>query len=157
MAEGTGLENQQVGNTGAWVRIPESPPLMFIRGVNMKIIKSIEAYQLEELKLNRLYVNIYDLSLKYSYELNVQWKEFFFDLLNELAQKDNVTVPKLKNKTLLENLKGDYELIIALHDLKTDIRDYIEITDYISFQKWEAIEGNELVFYDDEILLVHTS
>ena len=123
----------------------------------MKIIKSIEAYQLEELKLNRLYVNIYDLSLKYSYELNVQWKEFFFDLLNELAQKDNVTVPKLNNKTLLESLKGDYELIIALHDLKTDIRDYIEITDYISFQKWEAIEGNELVFYDDEILLVHTS
>lgn len=124
----------------------------------MKIIKSIESYQLEELKLNRLYVNIYDLSLKYSYELNVQWKEFFFDLLNELAHKDRVTVPQLdKNKSLLESLKGDYELIIALHDLKTDIRDYIEITDYISFQKWEAIEGNELVFYDDEILLVHTS
>ena len=157
MAEGTGLENQQVGNTGAWVRIPESPPLMFLRGVNMKIIKSIEDYQLEELNRERLFVNIYDLSLKYSYELNVQWKEFFFDLLNELAHKDNVTVPKLNNKSLLESLKGDYQLIIALHGLKTDIRDYVEISDYISFKDWEKQEGNELVFYDDEILLVHTS
>lgn len=123
----------------------------------MKIIKSIEDYQLEELNKERLFVNKYDLSLKYSYELNVQWKEFFFDLLNELAHKDKVIVPKLDNKTLLESLKGDYELIIALHDLKTDIRDYIEITDYISFKDWEKQEGNELVFYDDEILLVHTS
>ena len=123
----------------------------------MKIIKSIEDYQLEELNRERLFVNIYDLSLKYSYELNVQWKEFFFDLLNELAHKDNVTVPKLNNKSLLESLKGDYQLIIALHGLKTDIRDYVEISDYISFKDWEKQEGNELVFYDDEILLVHTS
>jgi hypothetical protein len=130
---------------------------MFLRGVNMKIIKSIEDYQLEELNKERLFVNIYDLSLKYSYELNVQWKEFFFDLLNELAHKETVTVPKLNNKTLLESLKGDYKLIIALYDLKTDIKDYIEITDYISFKDWEKQEGNELVFYDDEILLVHTS
>lgn len=121
----------------------------------MKIIKQIEDYQLAELNSERLFVNKYDLSLKYSYELSVQWKEFFFDLLSELVCKD--TIRLCSGPNLFGTLQENYELMIEQNNLKIDIRDYIEITDYISFKEWEKLEGNELVFYEDEILLVHTS
>ena len=49
------------------------------------MIKKIEDYQLKELKDKVLYINIYDLDLKYNYELAKYWKEFFFDILLSLG------------------------------------------------------------------------
>ena len=52
------------------------------------LIKKIEDYQLEELKNQKVFINKYDLSLKYSYELSVYWKELFFDILEALTLND---------------------------------------------------------------------
>ena len=54
----------------------------------VKKIKKIEDYQLKELEDKTLYINKYDLSLKYNYELASTWKEFFFDILDELLERN---------------------------------------------------------------------
>ena len=53
----------------------------------------LEDYQYNDLIEEKLFINKYDLDFKYLYEMNRYWKEFCFDLLNELYRKD-----------LLENL-----------------------------------------------------
>ena len=37
-------------------------------------LKRIEDFQLEELKNQKVFINKYDLSLKYDYELSIYWK-----------------------------------------------------------------------------------
>lgn len=120
----------------------------------MRIVKEIADYQMNELNRKQLFINKYDLSLKYSYELDVQWKEFFFDLLSELVCKG--TVRLCNGPGLFGTLKENYELIIQQNNLKIDIRDYIEITDYISFEEWLNIEGNDVIYWEYKILLSHT-
>ena len=116
----------------------------------MKNIKRIEDYQLEELARERLYINKYSLDLMYSYELNRYWKEFFFDILNEVSAKHSGVV---MFDNLFEKMKKNYYNIITKYDLKIDIKDYIEISDYISLEEWLKIEGNKIIFYEDKILL----
>ena len=123
----------------------------------MKVAKRIENYQLEELSNNRLFINKYDMSLKYSYELNIHWKELFFDIMNELFNTYGIVSFKKATEYkdgLFEILQENYEEVIKDNNLKTDIRDYIELEDYISFDKWLEIEGNDIAFYEQDILLI---
>ena len=123
----------------------------------MKVAKKIENYQLEELGNNRLFINKYDMSLKYSYELNIHWKELFFDIMNELFNTYGIVSFKKGTEYkegLFEILQENYEEVIKDNHLKTDIRDYIELEDYISFDKWLEIEGNDIAFYEQDILLI---
>jgi len=119
---------------------------------HIKNVIAIEDYQLKELNDKKLFINKYDMSLKYDYELNIYWKEFLFDLLQEMATKDVVYLEKQDN--LLEYLKSDYKIIIKLFNLKIDIRDYIDLNDYISFDEWLQIDGNNYGFYDNKIVLI---
>ena len=105
--------------------------------------QTLEDYQLQELQEKKLFINKYDLSLKYLYELNVQWKEFFFDLLAEMTKIDVVYLDKQDN--LLEYLKEDYKTVIKEWNLKIDIRDYVDLTDYISLEEWEKETNNFIV------------
>lgn len=111
--------------------------------INIKEMVQLEDYQLRELETNKLYINKYDLDLKYEYEMNIHWKEFLFDLLQEMATRDIIYLEKQDN--LLEYLKKDYKTIIKIWNLKIDIRDYIELNDYITFQEWSEQTGNFLV------------
>lgn len=120
--------------------------------ITVKNIKRIEDYQLRELETNKLYINKYDLDLKYEYEMNVHWKEFFFDLLQEMATKDIVYLEKQDN--LLKYLKEDYKTIKKIWNLKTDIKDYIELTDYITLQEWENTAGNFLIKTNKDFFLL---
>ena len=119
---------------------------------HMKNVIPIEDYQLKELNDKKLFINKYDTSLKYDYELNIYWKEFLFDLLQEMATRDMVYLEKQDN--LLEYLKEDYQTIIKCFNLKIDIKDYIELNDYISFDEWLKIEGNSYGFYENKIVLI---
>lgn len=120
--------------------------------ITVKNIKRIEDYQLRELETNKLYINKYDLDLKYEYEMNVHWKEFFFDLFQEMATKDTVYLEKQDN--LLKYLKEDYKTIKKIWNLKIDIKDYIELTDYITLQEWENTAGNFLIKTNKDFFLL---
>ena len=108
----------------------------------------IEDYQLEELQNERLYINRYDMSLMYLYELNRYWKEFLFDLVSEMSSKGY-----LMNFSF-DFLKKEYYNIIRKYNLKIKKEDYIEITDYISLDEWLKINGNDIVLTENEILLI---
>ena len=54
--------------------------------------QKLNDYQYEELQKGVLLINKYDLSLKYLYEMNSYWKEFFFDLMEKISEKGNFYV-----------------------------------------------------------------
>lgn len=114
--------------------------------------QKIEDYQLRELAEGKLFINKYDLSLKYDYEMAVHWKEFFFDILKEMAKKDDVF---LVQQNLFDYMKKEYYNIIKDNKLKTDIRDYIELNDYLTFQTWDKLVGNFLIKEGLDYYLVH--
>ena len=103
----------------------------------VKKIKKIEDYQLKELEDKTLYINKYDLSLKYNYELASTWKEFFFDILDELLERNGTIDDVPNDNNLFTYCHKNWKRIIKENDLRIDIRDYIELTDYISLEEWE--------------------
>lgn len=117
-----------------------------------KQFKKIEDYQLKELNDNKLFINKYNLDLKYDYEMNIYWKNFFFDMLQEMATKDIVYLDKQDN--LFEYLKEDYSNIIKEWNLNININDYIELADYISLKDWEKERGNFLLLTDKDFYLI---
>lgn len=117
-----------------------------------KKIKCINDYQLEELQNKKLFINRYDLDLKYSYELEKYWKEISFDVLKEMVlTKDEVILEKdfFNNYNKLDKIQS----IIKYFKLNIDIRDYIELNDYITLEEWLKEENNDVIFYQDHIFL----
>lgn len=111
----------------------------------------LEDYQYNDLIEEKLFINKYDLDFKYLYEMNRYWKEFCFDLLNELYRKDllenlyNTAQTNLSNiDYLLIFLKNNYKIIIEENKLEIDFRDYIELNDYTTLREWLK-EKNHLV------------
>ena len=111
----------------------------------------LEDYQYNDLIEEKLFINKNDLDFKYLYEMNRYWKEFCFDLLNELYRKDllenlyNAAQTDLSNiDYLLIFLKNNYKIIIEENKLEIDFRDYIELNDYTTLKEWLK-EKNHLV------------
>ena len=111
----------------------------------------LEDYQYNDLIEEKLFINKYDLDFKYLYEMNRYWKEFCFDLLNELYRKNllenlyNAAQTDLSNiDYLLIFLKNNYKIIIEENKLEIDFRDYIELNDYTTLKEWLK-EKNHLV------------
>lgn len=119
----------------------------------MKSIK-IENYQLRELINQELYINKYDMSLKYSYELDIYWKEFFFDILQLLNTKRDFFLHADEKESLFDYFKKDYYNIIRKYKLNIDKDDYVEITDYISYDEWEKNPKNGIGYFTDGIYLI---
>lgn len=121
--------------------------------IEIKTLQKLEDYQLRQLEEERLFINKYDLSLKYNYELGIYWKEFFFDLISELIKKDGCIFQQNKN-SLFDYFKKEYYNIIKEYKLNIDIQDYIEISDYISLKEWESLAGNFLTKVDKDYYLI---
>lgn len=120
----------------------------------MQIIK-IEDYQLKELQDEVLFINKYDLNLKYNYELNIYWKELFFDILEALTLNDfEFHLDFLAQNSLFNYMKNNYKNIIKNFHLDIDIRDYVEIADYISYKKWSDNSNNGIAYFKDGIYLI---
>ena len=90
----------------------------------------ISLTQYQDLIDNKLLINKYDGNLKYAYELENTWKVFIFDIISEMAKSDKVTISKSK-------------------DL---IKDYPDLVDYISFNKWK--ENNKILRYNEDYILL---
>jgi hypothetical protein len=117
--------------------------------------QKLNDYQYEELQKGVLLINKYDLSLKYLYELNANWKEFFFDLMDKLSEKKGFFVkPAEEGESLLDYFKRDYEYLIKEYNIKIDFRDYIELNDYMTFKEWIAEDGNFMAFKDWDLYLL---
>ena len=111
----------------------------------------LEDYQYNDLIEEKLFINKYDLDFKYLYEMTRYWKEFCFDLLNELYRKDLLENLYSAAQTDLSNidyllifLKNNYKIIIEENKLEIDFRDYIELNDYTTLREWLK-EKNHLV------------
>lgn len=111
----------------------------------------LEDYQYNDLIEEKLFINKYNLDFKYLYEMNRYWKEFCFDLLNELYRKDLLENLYSAAQTDLSNidyllifLKNNYKIIIEENKLEIDFRDYIELNDYTTLREWLK-EKNHLV------------
>lgn len=113
--------------------------------IEIKRKVKLNDYQLAELNSNLLFINAYDLSLKYLYEIVPQWKEFFFDILNELLKVNGFIDDVQKEETLFDYLKNNWYNIIKENKLKIDIKDYTTLTDYISFEEWSCCNNNFLI------------
>ena len=114
----------------------------------------IEDYQLKELQDKKLFINKYDMSLNYSYELDRYWKEFLFDLLQELSRKHTFLLEGSDKESLLDFLKENWYNIIKEYELNIDFSDYVEINDYISFEDWLRDGNNGYGFFTDGIYLI---
>lgn len=107
----------------------------------------IENYQLNELVENKLLINKYDLSVKYSYELTNEWEAFFFNILKEIQP-----IKIDKDIDLFNYFMGNYQYLIDTYNLHISKDDYIEISDYIPYSEWilnptAAIESDENGFW----------
>ena len=112
-------------------------------------IRELEDYEVQELKEKKLFINQYDLDLKYDYELMPEWKHFFFDIMQELKQKGYYLVCT----NLFDYLKKNWYNIIKEHNLKVDINDYIDLVDYIDLEEWEKRVNHFLVCGDSFYLV----
>ena len=117
-----------------------------------KLIK-IENYQLEELQSKKLYINRYDLTLKYSYELEKYWKELCFDVLKAIVLTRNSEIMLEKEFFRHYNNKETLLSLIKNFDINVDFRDYIELNDYISLEEWLKEDYNDVLIYQDKTFL----
>ena len=108
-------------------------------------------YQFNELNEEILFINKYDIDFKYLYELNRYWKEFCFDILDQL-QLRNLIMTKQEN--LLTFLKNNYKMIIENNKLDINIKDYIELTDYVTLKEWLEEKNNSIEQNKDGIFLI---
>ena len=116
-------------------------------------VQEIADYQLRELFTGKLLINKYDLSLKYNYELVVFWKAFIYDLIVEIYKKYGEFIVEVSMDDFDFSIKR-YEKIIKQSDLSIDIRDYVEINDYIFFTEWKKQPYTGVKYLEDKILLI---
>ena len=117
------------------------------------IIKCIENYQLEELQNKELFINKYDLSLKYSYELDKYWKEICFDILKAIVFTRNNEITLEKDFFEYYNNKETLISLIENFKINIDFRDYIELNDYITLEEWLKDDFNDIIIYQDKTFL----
>ena len=122
----------------------------------MVLVQEIADYQLRELAEKKIYINKYDLSLKYNYELEPYWKALFYDIAYALYKKNGSLCCKSSEdkKDLFAYLQKNYEQLIKDNRLPIDVRDYVEINDYITFDEWRLHPNAEIKFVNKKILLV---
>lgn len=111
----------------------------------------IDEYQFNELNQGILFINKYDIDFKYLYEMNRYWKEFCFDLLNELQLKNLMMA---KEEYLLSFLKNNYKIIIEENNLNIDFKDYIELNDYVLLKDWLKEDNNSIEQNENGIFLL---
>jgi hypothetical protein len=117
-----------------------------------KLIK-IENYQLEELQSKKLYINKYDLTLKYSYELEKYWKELCFDILKAIVLTRNSEIMLEKEFFKYYSNKETVLSLIKNFNVNVDFRDYVELNDYISLEEWLKEDCNDVLIYQDKTFL----
>ena len=113
----------------------------------------IENYQLEELQNKKLFINKYDLTLKYSYELEKYWKELCFDVLKAIVLTRNSEIMLEKEFFKHYSNKETLLSLIKNFDVNIDFRDYIELNDYISLEEWLKEDCNDVLIYQDKTFL----
>ena len=113
----------------------------------------IENYQLEELQNKRLFINKYDLTLKYSYELDKYWKEICFDVLKAIVLTRNSEI--MLEKAFFEHYNNKETLmsLVKNFNVNIDFRDYIELNDYITLEEWLKEDYNDVLIYQDKTFL----
>lgn len=118
-------------------------------------VKKIEDYQLRELEEKKILINKYDLDLRYNYELTSYWKELYFDILDLLTKNDyEFHLDFLAGRSLYDYMTENWKKIIEEYNLELDIRDYIEINDYISLRDWQKNANNGIGYFSDGIYLI---
>lgn len=124
-----------------------------MKSLKENIIKSIENYQLEELHNKKLFINKYDLDLKYNYELDKYWKEICFDILKEIVLSKNSEITL--EKEFFKNYNNKQTLVSLIKNFKIniDMRDYIELEDYITLEEWLEDSSNDVFIYKDKTFL----
>ena len=132
------------------VRIPLATPILY-KGEDEMIKVKIDEYQFNELNQGILFINKYDIDFKYLYEMNRYWKEFCFDLLNELQLKNLMMA---KEEYLLSFLKNNYKIIIEENNLNIDFKDYIELNDYVLLEDWLKEDNNSIEQNENGIFLL---
>lgn len=105
-----------------------------------KNVKKIEDYQLEELHKGVLLISKSDMSLKYVYELEPIWKQYFFDILAEEAESPYCGAMMISTGNLFKHMKEEYSTRLRI-DTKYSLT-YIDLIDYITFEEWLKIKGN---------------
>jgi hypothetical protein len=121
--------------------------------LEIKQMKKLDDYQVQELMEGKLLINKYTLELKYDYELEVYWKEFFFDILGELSKHHSSYLQANPKEPLFDYFKENYYNIINEYKLCIDKRLYVEINDFISIHEWEN-ENNHLLKTKDAFYLI---
>lgn len=124
-----------------------------MKSLKENIVKSIESYQLEELHNKKLFINKYDLDLKYNYELDKYWKEICFDILKEIVLSKNSEI--MLEKEFFKNYNNKQTLVSLINNFKIniDMRDYIELEDYITLDEWLEDSSNDIFIYKDKTFL----
>lgn len=124
-----------------------------MKSLKENIVKSIENYQLEELHNKKLFINKYDLDLKYNYELDKYWKEICFDILKEIMFSKNSEI--MLKKEFFKNYNNKQTLVSLIKNFKIniDMRDYIELEDYITLEEWLKDSSNDIFIYKDKTFL----
>lgn len=124
-----------------------------MKSLKENIVKSIENYQLEELHNKKLFINKYDLDLKYNYELDKYWKEICFDILKEIVLSKNSKI--MLEKEFFKNYNNKQTLVSLIKNFKIniDMRDYIELEDYITLEEWLKDSSNDVFIYKDKTFL----
>lgn len=124
-----------------------------MKSLKENIVKSIENYQLEELHNKKLFINKYDLDLKYNYELDKYWKEICFDILKEIVLSKNSEI--MLEKEFFKNYNNKQTLVSLIKNFKIniDMRDYIELEDYITLEEWLEDSSNDIFIYKDKTFL----
>ena len=111
------------------------------------LTKEISLIEYIDLCDKKLFVNKYGMELKYMYELLPYWKAFCFDVLKETKEK-GVQLP-----LDIFFIMKKFELLKKVFNLSIDIKDYLELTDYIPFSDWIAA-GNKIEFTNFGVKLI---
>ena len=112
----------------------------------------LEDYQFQDLVEEKVYINIYDMSLISLCELNRYWKEFAYDILDKMFKYGYLEELYIlsKHNDLLIFIKNNYKMLIENYALGIDIKDYIEINDYVTLKDWLDNYDNHYIEADVE-------
>ena len=106
--------------------------------------------QFNELNEEKIYINIDSFDLMPLYKLNWYWKEFAYDLLAEMFQKNLLEnlyyydISLTNKENLLIFIKNNYKILIENHKLNIDFRDYVELNDYVTLKEWLSINNHNI-------------
>ena len=105
---------------------------------DVKIINQTTYKLLEE---GESLINAWNLDIKHNWELDIYWKQFFFDIIEQLVERNEITFTKdwLHEGSFFEYFKCNYQEIIDDYDLSITIDDYEELVGYMPFSDWKEL------------------